>query len=92
MSLTMLAIVVFTMSATPQFGVKIVPNLAPCQQYLKPDDASKDYHEPAVLTKPSSKSQGPQKAPTCSVRHISLACAGWDTRFGSTLGIGERMR
>ena len=41
-----------TMSAAPQFGLKIVPHLAPCQQYLKPDDVKKGYHETTMSTKP----------------------------------------
>ena len=49
-----------TMSATLQFGVWIWPNLAAYTQYLKPDDASKAYHEPTMSTKHLSKSQGSQ--------------------------------
>ena len=49
-----------TMSATPQFGGKLGSNLAPCKQYLKPDDARKGYHERSMSTNPPSKSLGPQ--------------------------------
>ena len=45
-----LAILGPTMS-TPQFGLQIVPNLAPYKQYLKPDDARQGYHEPTMSTK-----------------------------------------
>ena len=38
------------MSATPQFGVKLSPNLAPCKQCLKPHDARNGYHEPTMST------------------------------------------
>ena len=72
-----------TMSATHQFGGKIGYNLAPCQQYLKPDDAREGYHEPTVLTKPLSKSPGPQnyegqgqKAPMCSVSLFAIDLKG----------------
>ena len=46
-----------TMSATPQFGDKIGPNLGLFKQYLKPDDARKGYHEHTMSTKPPSKSK-----------------------------------
>ena len=49
-----------TMSATPQFGVQIGPNLAPYKQYLKPDDARKGYHEPQCQKNIPAKSQGSQ--------------------------------
>ena len=48
---SILAIFGPTMSATPQFGVQIGPNLAPYKQYLKPDDATKGYLEPTMSTK-----------------------------------------
>ena len=48
---SILATVGPTMSATPQFGFKIGPNLAPCKQYLKPNDAKRSYHEHAMSTK-----------------------------------------
>ena len=47
---SILAIFGPTMSATPQFGVQIGPNLAPYKQYLEPDDARKGYHEPTMST------------------------------------------
>ena len=57
---SILAIFGPTMSATPQCGVKIEPNLAPSKQFLKPDDARKGYREPTMSTKPPPKSQVPQ--------------------------------
>ena len=48
---SILAIFGPTMSAKPQFGVSIGPNLAPHKQYLEPDDARKGYHEPTMSTK-----------------------------------------
>ena len=45
---SILAIFGPTMSATPQFGVQIGPNLAPYRQYLKPIEARKGYHEPPM--------------------------------------------
>ena len=48
---SILAIFGPTMSATPQFGVQIGPNLAPYKQNLKPDDARKGDHEPTMSTK-----------------------------------------
>ena len=50
---TRLVLAIFgpTMSATPQFEVKIEPNLAPYRQYLEPDDARKGYHEPNMSAK-----------------------------------------
>ena len=49
---SILAIFGPTMSATPQFGVKIGANLVQRKQYLKPDDARKGYHEPTMSTEP----------------------------------------
>ena len=43
---SILAILGPTMSATAQFGVKIGPDVAPCKQYLKPDDVTKGDHGP----------------------------------------------
>ena len=40
-----------TMSATPEFGIQIEPNLTPYKQYVKPDDARKGYHKPTMSTK-----------------------------------------
>ena len=72
-----------TMSATPQCGVKIGPNLAPSKQFLKPDDARKGYHEPTMPTRHLSKSQGPQnyegqgqEGSMCAVSLIAIELKG----------------
>ena len=72
-----------TMSATPQCGVKIGPNLVPRKQYLKPDDTRKGYHEPTMPTRHLSKSQGPQnyegqgqEGSMCAVSLIAIELKG----------------
>ena len=72
-----------TMSATPQCGVKIGPNLAPSNQFLKPDGARKGYHEPTMPTRRLSKSQGPQnyegkgqEGSMCAVSLIAIELKG----------------
>ena len=73
-----------TMSATPQFGVKIRANLAPRKQYLKPDDARKGYHEPTMSNKtplpshnvPKIMRTKAKKAPMCSVSLIAIKLKG----------------
>ena len=69
-----------TMSATPQFGDKIGPNLGLYRQYLKPDDARKGYHEPTMSPQPPSKSRiirgKAKKTPLCPVSLIALELKG----------------
>ena len=52
---SILAIFGITMTATPQFGVKIGSHLAPCKRYLKPDDARGGYKEPTMSTESTFK-------------------------------------
>ena len=67
-----------------EFGVKISFNLAPCKQYLNPDDARKGYHEPTMSNKtprPSHKvpkimRTKAKKAPMCSVSLIAIELKG----------------
>ena len=80
---SILAIFGSTMSATPQCGVKIGPNLAPSKQHLKPDDARKGYHEPTMPTRHLSKSQGlqnyegkGQEGSMCAVSLIAIELKG----------------
>ena len=77
---SILAIFGPTMSATPQFGDKIGPNLRPYEQHLKPDDARKGYHEPTMSTKPPSKFRimkaKAKKTPLCPVSLIAIKLKG----------------
>ena len=73
-----------TMSATPQFGLQIGPNLAPYNQYLEPDDARKGYHEPTMSTEhpppshkiPRTMTAKAKKTPMCSVSLIAIKLKG----------------
>ena len=69
-----------TMSATPQFGDKSRPNLGPYEQHLRPDNARKGYHEPAMSTKPPSISRimraKAKKTPLCPVSLIAMELKG----------------
>ena len=73
-----------TMSATPLFGVKIGPEVAPCTQFLKPNDARQGYHEPTMSNKtpflshkvPRIMGAKAKKAPTCSVSLIVIELKG----------------
>ena len=81
---SILAILGPTMSATPLFGVNIGPEVAPCTQFLKPNDARKGYHEPTMSNKtplPSHKvpeimRTKAKKAPMCSVSLIAIELKG----------------
>ena len=81
---SILAILGPTMSATPQCGVKIGSNLAPCKHYLKPGDTRTGYHETAMSDKilpPSHKVSRTirtkaKKAPMCSVSLIAIELKG----------------
>ena len=68
------------MSAIPQFGDKIGPNLGPYEQHLRPDDARKGYHERALSPKPLSKSRimrgKAEKTPLCPVSLIAMKLKG----------------
>ena len=72
------------MSATPLFGLKIGPEMAPCTQFVKANDAKKGHHEPTMSNEtplPSDKvprnyeDQG-QEAPMCSVSLIVIELKG----------------
>ena len=73
-----------TMSATPLFGVEIGPEVAPCTQFLKPNDARQGYHEPTMSNEtplPSHKvpkimRTKAKKAPMCSVSLIAVELKG----------------
>ena len=62
------------MSATPQCGLKIAPNLAPSKQYLKPDDARKGYHVPTMPTRIIRAKA--KRAPMSSVSLIAIELEG----------------
>ena len=73
-----------TMLATPLFGVKIGPEVAPCTQFLKLNDARKGYHEPTMSNKirlpthkvPKIMRTKAKKAPMCSVSLIAKGLKG----------------
>ena len=70
-----------TMSATPQFGVQIGPNLAPYKQYLKPDDARKGFYNVNKTPPPSHKipriiRTKAKETPVCSVSLIAIELKG----------------
>ena len=73
-----------TMSATPQFGIQIVPNVAPYKQKLEPDDTRKGDHEPTMSTKHPPQSHKvarimrtkAKKTPMCSVSLIATELKG----------------
>ena len=65
-----------TMSATPQFGVKIRPNQSKCGQYLEPDEARKckiplSSHKVLRMVRAKAK-----KTPMCSVSLIAIKLKG----------------
>ena len=69
------------MSATLQFGTKIVPNLAPFKQHLKPDDGRKRIHDVNKTTLPSHKvpkimRANAKKAHICSESLIEIKLLG----------------
>ena len=81
---SILAIFGPTMSATLQFGLNIGPNLAPCQQYLRLEEARKCYHKPTMSNKtflpshevPRIMGTKAKKTPMCSVSLIAIELKG----------------
>ena len=74
--MSILAILGPTMSATPQFGVKIRPNQAKCGQYLGPDEARKckiplSSHKVLRIMRAKAK-----KTPMCSASLIAIKLKG----------------
>ena len=72
-----------TMSATPQFGIKLGPNLGPFQQYLKPDDQKRLPRANSVNKTPPPSHKVPRimrakakKTPMCSASLTAIKLKG----------------